>query len=190
MGCDEVLERAFSRRTRGTLVPDYASSNFKEDSPKTLIFLPSSFTCRPRLSLTNPLNSSSPNSSEMAFQVAADTCSKLSPTRSLGGYLAEAHQKRFPRTAMSILNDGRVGALCPSRPNLRVFNEDRRCRLWDGEFRVGGEGEGDGEMEYDEALEMALYERSDGVHDFTWVRGMRRRLRISIHCFRKLLTAF
>jgi len=55
---------------------------------------------------------------------------------------------------------------------------------------VGGEGEGDGEMEYDEALEMALYERSDGVHDFTWVRGMRRRLRISIHCFRKLLTAF
>ena len=56
---------------------------------------------------------------------------------------------------------------------------------------MGGEWEGDGEMEYDEALEMALDERSDGAHDFTWVRGgMRRRLRISIHCFRKLLTAF
>jgi len=60
---------------------------------------------------------------------------------------------------------GERGLNCPNRPNLRVFNENRRCRLWDGEAGVGGAGEGDGEMEYDEALERALDEGSDGGHD-------------------------
>jgi hypothetical protein len=44
--------------------------------------------------------------------------------------------------------------------DLRVFNEERRCRLRDGEVGVSGKGGGDGEMEYDEAL----YEISDGGH--------------------------
>ena len=68
---------------------------------------------------------------------------------------------------MSILKDGRARPSIPNRPKLRVFNEERRCRLWDEEFGIDGEGEGNGEMEYNEALD----EGSDCEHDLHGLGG-------------------
>jgi len=65
---------------------------------------------RPRLNLSNSLNSNFANSSEIAFQLPSRRRPRRSPTRSLGGYLAEAHQKRLPQITMSIINDRRARA--------------------------------------------------------------------------------
>jgi len=70
--------------------------------------------------------------SRIAFQGDVDACPKRLSPRSLSGYLAEAHQRRFPRI-MSTSNDGLGKALCPiiTKPHkLAYFPQRARVGLF------------------------------------------------------------